>query len=169
VPTFLTSEQQALAAEIALLLTARGETVAVAETTTGGLISAALLSVAGASRYYLGGGVLYTRASRIVLAGVPAEQYANYQGTTAELLASLAEAMRERLGATWAIAESGTAGPTGGRTSTPGHTTICVVGPVMCSEAVDTGSADRESNMVEFTTHSLRVLGDAIRGAPVTG
>ena len=161
--TFLTDEQRALAAEIGSLLGARGENIAVAETTTGGLISAALLSVAGASRYYVGGGVMYTRASRIALAGVPAEQYANYQGTTAELLTALAEAMRGRLGATWAIAESGTAGPTGGRTSAPGHTTICVVGPAARSEVVDTGSADREANMVEFTTHSLRVLRDAIR------
>jgi PncC family amidohydrolase len=147
--TFLSAEQRALAAEIAALLTERGETIAVAETTTGGLISAALLSVAGASRYYLGGGVVYTRASRIALAGVPDEQYANYQGTTTEMLASLAETMRARLGATWAIAESGTAGPTGGRTSVAGHTR----------------SNDRESNMVEFTTHSLRALRDAIRDA----
>jgi PncC family amidohydrolase len=164
-PSFLTDEQQALAAEIAALLTARGETIAVAETTTGGLISAALLSVPGASRYYLGGGVVYTRAARIALAGVPHEQYANYQGTTAELLASLAEAIRERLGATWAIAESGTAGPTGGRRSAPGHTTICVVGPVTRSEAIDTGDSDRAGNMVAFTTHSLRVLRDALRDA----
>src|SRR5688500_18506997 len=110
--SFLNAEQQTLAAEIASLLSARGETVAVAETTTGGLISAALLSIPGASRYFAGGGVVYNRAARIALAGVPAEQYANYQGTTPELLTSLAEAMRERLEATWAIAESGLAGPT---------------------------------------------------------
>ncbi|MCY4582076.1 MAG: CinA family protein, partial [Chloroflexi bacterium] len=107
---FLNDEQQQLASDIAERLIARGETVAVAESTTGGLVSAALLGVAGASRYYAGGGVLYTLNSRTALAGVPAETYANYRGTTPEMLGALAEAMRERLGATWRIAEPGAAG-----------------------------------------------------------
>ena len=97
---FLNDEQEKLAHGIAAQLIARDETVAVAEGTAGGLISAALLSVAGASRYYAGGGVVYTLGSRTALAGVPPEQYANYQGTTPEMLTSLAESMRERLGAT---------------------------------------------------------------------
>ena len=161
--TFLNSEQEQLAAEIASLLTERGETVAVAEATAGGLVSAALLSVAGASRYYAGGGVVYTLNSRTALAGVPAEQYANYRGTTAEMLASLAESMRERLGATWCIAESGLAGPTGGRSGAPaGRTTIGVAGPVARTTVIETGIADREANMVEFTTLALRFLRDAI-------
>ena len=94
---FLDDEQVTLSLEIAAQLVARGETVAVAESTTGGLISAALLSVAGASRYYAGGGVVYTLYSRTALAGVPAEQYADYRGTTPEMLASLAESMRGNL------------------------------------------------------------------------
>ena len=160
---FLDAEQTALAEEIAGLLTARGETVAVAESTTGGLISAALLSVAGASRYFTGGGVFYTLKSRTALAGVPAEQYANYRGTTPELLTSLAESTRERLGATWVIAESGLAGPTGGRAGAPaGKTTIVVCGPVQRSTVVETGSDDRVANMAEFTTNSLRFLRDAL-------
>ena len=79
---FLNDEQQQLANDIAERLIARGETLAVAESTSGGLVSAALLAVAGASRYYAGGGVLYTLNSRTALAGVPAETYANYRGTT---------------------------------------------------------------------------------------
>src|SRR5688572_21587752 len=165
--TFLTPDQESLAGEIGELLVARGERVAVAEATTGGLISAALLWVAGASRYYAGGGVVYTLNSRIALVGVPAEQYADYQGTTPELLAFLAEAMRERLGAAWAIAESGLAGPTGGRTGAPaGRTTMAVAGPVARTQVIETGSADRGANMVEFTTASLRFLRDAILEAP---
>lgn len=163
---FLDAEQQALAQEIASMLTERGETVAVAESTTGGLVSAALLWVAGASRYYRGGGVLYTLDSRIALVGVPAELYANYQGTTAEMLATLAEAMRVRLSATWAIAESGLAGPTGGRNGAPaGRTTLGVAGPVARTTVIETGLADRGANMVEFTTLALRYLLDAIREA----
>lgn len=161
--TFLNVEQEALATEIAERLTARGETVAVAEATTGGLISAALLWVAGASRYYAGGAVVYTLNSRIALVGVPAEQYANYRGTTPEMLAFLAEAMRARLGATWAIAESGLAGPTGGRSGAPaGHTTMAVAGPVERTQVIETGNADRGENMGAFTTASLRFLRDAL-------
>lgn len=161
--SFLSDEQRDLAAEIAARLTERGETIAVAESTTGGLISAALLSVAGASRYYVGGGVLYTLDSRTALAGVPAAEYANYQGTTEALLASLAERMRARLDTTWCIAESGLAGPSGSRFGAPaGRTTIATAGPVTRTEIIETGLADREANMVEFTTRSLRFLRDAI-------
>lgn len=163
---FLNAEQESLALEISALLIGRGETVAVAEATTGGLISAALLWVAGASRYYVGGGVVYTLRSRTGLAGVPAEQYANYQGTTPEIVASLAESMRQRLGTTWCIAESGLAGPTGGRAgASAGRTTIGVAGPVARTTVIETGLSDRGANMVEFTTRSLRFLCDAIREA----
>ncbi|HEY7465108.1 MAG TPA: CinA family protein [Dehalococcoidia bacterium] len=163
---FLTVEQKSLAGEIASLLTSRGETVAVAEATTGGLTSAALLWVAGASRYYAGGGVTYTLNSRTALAGADPAQYVNYQGTTPEMIAHLAESMRQRLGATWCIAESGLAGPTPGRSGAPpGKTTIGVAGPVSRTQVFETGIADREANMVEFLTLSLRFLRDAIKDA----
>ena len=160
---FLNDEQKELALEIAEQLTGRGETVAVSESAAGGLISAALLSVAGASRYYAGGGVVYTLASRTALAGVPAEHYVDYRGTTPEMLATLAEAMRQRLDATWCIAESGLAGPTGGRFGAPaGRVTISVTGPVSRTEVIETGLSDREANMVEFATLSLSFLSEAI-------
>ncbi len=162
---FLDQEQAELAGEIATLLGDRGETVAVAESTTGGLISAALLSVAGASRYYAGGGVVYTLKSRTALAGVPAEQYENYRGTTSDMLSSLAESMRERLGATWCIAESGLAGPTAGRNAPAGRTLVSVAGPKAASDTLETGSADREANMSAFTTFALRSLRDTILSA----
>lgn len=163
---FLNDEQQSLAQEIATLLTNRGEKVAVAEATAGGLISAALLWVAGASKYYAGGGVVYTLASRTALAGVPAKRYADYRGTTPEMMAELAEAMRTRLDVTWCIAESGLAGPTGGRFgANPGKTTLSVAGPVTRTEVIETGVADREANMVDFATRALRYLRDAIKDA----
>ena len=163
---FLNDEQQQLANDIATRLIARGETVAVAESTTGGLVSAALLAVAGASRYYAGGGVLYTLNSRTALAGVSAETYANYRGTTPEMLATLAEAMRERLGAAWCIAESGVAGPGRGRFGAPaGRTTLGVAGPVTRVEVIETGLDDRQANMVEFATRTLRYLRNALQEA----
>lgn len=164
--SFLNAEQEALAQELAELLTGRGETVAVAEATAGGLISAALLWVPGASRYYAGGAVVYTLNSRIQLAGVPAETLADYRGTTDEMIAMLAESMRQRLGATWCLAESGLAGPTSGRSGAPpGRTRIAIAGPVSRVVLVETGSDNREANMVEFTTRSLRLLRDAVREA----
>ncbi len=167
--TFLTDEQEALATEIATLLTERGETVAVSEGTSGGLVSAALLWVAGASKYYRGGGVLYTLPSRIALAGVPASSYENYRGTTPELLAELTEAVRTRLDATWCIGESGLAGPTGGRSGAPpGRTTVAVAGPVVRAEVVETGTTDRAENMTRFTTIALTYLRDAILEAPAS-
>lgn len=160
---FLDDEQRNLAAAIGARLIELGETVAVAESTTGGLVSAALLWVPGASRYFAGGGVLYTLKSRIELAGVPAEQYANYRGTTPEMLATLAEAMRTRLGATWAIGESGLAGPTGGRNGAPaGRTSVAIAGPVAMSATYETGSTDRGANMAAFTTLALRLFRDAL-------
>lgn len=163
---FLNDEQQALAKELAELLVQRGEKVAVAEGTAGGLVSAALLWVPGASRYFAGGGVTYTLNSRIMLAGVPAETLENYQGTTPEMIATLAASMRERLGADWCVAESGLAGPTGGRSgAAPGRVTIGVAGPVSRTEVFQTGSNDREANMIEFATMTLRYLRDAILDA----
>ena len=164
--SFLNPEQKALAQEIAALLMERGETVCVAEATTGGLTSAALLWVAGASKYYAGGGVVYTLNSRTVVAGVDPARYANYQGTTPAMIAELAESLRQRLGATWCIAESGLAGPTPGRSGAPpGKTTVGVAGPVSRTQVFETGIADREANMIEFTTLSLRFLRDAIEDA----
>ncbi len=160
---FLNDEQQALANEIATLLTDRGQTVAVAEATSGGIVSAALLWVPGASRYYAGGGVTYTLNSRIQLAGVPAETLENYRGTTPEMIATLAESMRQRLDADWCIAESGLAGPTGGRSgAAPGRVTVGVAGPVNRTEVFETGSDDRGENMETFATLALRYLRDAI-------
>jgi PncC family amidohydrolase len=160
--SFLDPEQQVLAGEIAAILTERNETVAVAESTAGGLVSAALLWVPGASRYYRGGGVLYTRQSRMAMAGMTPEQFENYRGATPENVAAMAEALRERLGTTWCIAEAGTAGPTGGQ---PGRSVIAVAGAVSRGEVIETGSADREANMVAFATRALGLLRDALRAS----
>jgi PncC family amidohydrolase len=164
--SFLDAEQSSLAQEIAALLIHRSETVATAESTAGGLISAALLSVPGASRYYAGGGVLYTLNSRTALAGMSPDLFRNYRGTTEEMIYAMAEAMRARLGAIWCVAESGLAGPTGGRPGhMPGRVTIGVAGPVRRRQTVETGSADRQANMIEFARLSLRLLLDALREA----
>lgn len=162
--SFLTLEQKHLAEEIARLLVERHQTVAVMEASCGGLISAALLSIPGASAYFLGGGVLYTLASRHRLAGIPQEQLADYRGPTPEGVMALAEALRQRLDATWGLGESGVAGPAPSRYGKPiGYTAIAVVGPVAQSQAIETGLSDRETNMIEFTTAALRLFLEALQ------
>ena len=160
--SFLNEAQRAIATEVGEALTRRGETVAVAESTAGGLVSAALLWVPGASRYYRGGGVLYTRQSRIEMAGMTPQQFENYRGATPENVSAMAEALRDRLQATWCIAEAGTAGPTG---NLPGRTVLAVAGPIIRHETIETGSADREANMAEFASRALRLLREALRDA----
>ena len=163
---FLTSDQEMLARQIADRLIARQQTVAVAESSTGGLISAALLSIPGASAYYRGGGVLYTYDARDRLAGLSRDEQAKYRGSTPELALAVTEALRARLDATWAVGETGVAGPTGSRYGhPPGYAALGVAGPVQRSEVVETGSDDRVGNMVEFTTRALRLLLDAIQSA----
>ncbi len=112
-----------LAGGIGTLLTARGATVAVAESSAGGLVSAALLAVPGASAYYAGGGVIYTRASRRVLLGLP-EEIVTMRAATEDYALIVARAVRDRLDATWGLCETGAAGPTGNRLAMPPGTPV---------------------------------------------
>ena len=140
--------------------------MSVAESSTGGLISAALLWVPGASRYYAGGGVVYTLKSRTALAGANPDDYKEYRGTTPVLLEKLGAAMQGRLESDWTVAESGLAGPPGARVAASGKTTVSIIGPVQKTEVLETGSEDREENMILFTTHGLRLFRDALKEAP---
>ncbi len=111
------------------LLKEQGCTVAVAESSAGGLVSAALLSVPGASAYFLGGGVIYTREARRALLGVP-EDVVTLRAATEDYALIMARAMRERLGATWGLCETGASGPSGNRYGDrAGHACIAVAGP----------------------------------------
>ena len=150
---------QDLAAEIGRLLKARKETVAVAESSAGGLISAALVAVPGCSAFYLGGGVIYTKVAREQLAGIPREDVRGMRSATEPYARLLARRTRERLGATWGVAETGASGPTGNPYGDPpGHSAIAVSGPMDAALVVETGIADREANMREFALRALKLL-----------
>ena len=137
----------------------RGETIAVAESSAGGLISAALLAVPGASAYFMGGGVIYTRAARSALLSVPESALAEIRPSTEAYALLLARTARERLGTTWALGETGAAGPTGNRYGDPsGHACVAVVGPAEHALTVETASADRLANMAAFAAAALQVL-----------
>ncbi|GAB7355400.1 hypothetical protein MBLNU459_g5918t2 [Dothideomycetes sp. NU459] len=153
--------------EIASLLKSRHETVAVAETAAGGLLSSALLSVPGASAIYRGGLVLYTLESRVAFAGWTDATLAAYKGPTPAVVAGLATAVRPKLAATYCVAESGTAGPTGGttRNRTPGYVALAVASEdAVFTREAESGSADRGANMVMFAREALRLLRDVILG-----
>jgi PncC family amidohydrolase len=143
------------------ILKARGHTIAVAESSAGGLISAALLSVPGASAYFLGGGVVYTRQARAAIAGITDEaiRAAGVRSSSEPYAALLAETMRSRHGATWGLAETGASGPTGNRYGDPaGHTCIAVAGPVSHTSTLRTGKSDRVDNMRLFGLEALEAL-----------
>ncbi|HEY5063658.1 MAG TPA: CinA family protein [Xanthobacteraceae bacterium] len=150
-----------LAEALALRLIARHETIAVAESSTGGLISAALLSVPGASAYFVGGAVVYTKAARGALLGIHDADMKGLRPSTEAYALLLARRTRERHGAIWGIGETGAAGPSGNRYGDPaGHTCIAIVGPAERAATLRTGSDDRVANMDAFAKRAFELLGD---------
>jgi nicotinamide-nucleotide amidase len=157
------SELSDYANTVAGILIPRNETVAVAESSAGGLISAALLAVPGASAYFLGGAVAYTRQSREAFLQVEAGALKGITPSTEAYALLLARAARERLSATWGLAETGTAGPTGSRYGyNAGRSCVAVVGPAEKSLVIETGSADRAANMQAFAAAALELFAGAL-------
>jgi PncC family amidohydrolase len=155
-----------LAERIAARLTERRETIAIAESSTGGLISAALLAVPGASGYFLGGAVIYTATARSALLAVGVAEMEGMRPSTEPYAVLLARRVRERHGAIWGLAETGASGPTGNRYGDPaGHSCLAVAGPVERAFTVETGMNDRRANMDAFAARALELLADTI-GAP---
>ena len=149
----------ALGNVVGRLLKERNHTVAVAESSAGGLINAALVAVPGASAYYLGGGIVYTVASRAALLGVTAQDMENIRSASEPFAQLLARRVRINLGATWGLSETGASGPSGNRYGdAPGHACIAVSGPVEAVITLETGSADREANMWTFARTALGLL-----------
>jgi nicotinamide-nucleotide amidase len=154
-----------MASTVGGLLKARGQTVAVAESSAGGLISAALLAVPGASAYFLGGSVIYTQAARRALIRVPDEAMAGMRSSSEPYALLKARAVRELLGTTWGLSETGASGPTGNRYGdAAGHACIAVAGPVERVITVETGQPDREANMWRFTREALALLESCVAG-----
>ena len=156
-------ELDARAAELGERLKALGQTVAVAESSSGGLISAALLGVAGASKYYLGGAVVYTGKARMVLMDLPREAVAGMRSSSEPYALLLARTARERFGATWGLSETGAAGPTGnGYGDAAGHICLAISGPVEMAVTLETGESNRLANMTAFAAAALDLLKRAV-------
>jgi PncC family amidohydrolase len=157
-------ELTTLGAAIGARLKERKETIGVAESSAGGLISAALLAMPGASAYFLGGGVIYTQSARRGLLQIPDDAVKGIRSSTEAYALVKARAIRERLGATWGLAETGASGPTGNRYGdAAGHACFAIAGPVERAVTLETGHGDREANMDVFAKAALELLAAALR------
>jgi nicotinamide-nucleotide amidase len=147
------------AEKAAHLLKARSETIVVAESSTGGLISAALLALPGASAFFLGGAVVYTQTARRALLELGDISALGMRASTEPYARLLAQTARQRFSATWALAESGATGPTGNRYGdAAGHSCIAVAGATERAITLETGSSDRVANMHAFSAAALDLL-----------
>lgn len=147
-----------LAEQVAILLKQRRETISIAESSTGGLVSAALLAVPGASAYFLGGAVVYTRKAREVLMNLPREAVAGIRSGSESYALLLARTASQRLSANWGLAETGAAGPTGTPYGDAGHSCIAIAGMAEEAITIETGNADRLENMRAFAAAALELL-----------
>jgi nicotinamide-nucleotide amidase len=149
----------AIAEQIAAKLIGRRQTIAVAESSTGGLISAALLAVPGASAYFLGGAVVYTRDARRILMDIPDDAMKGIRSASEPYAKLLASQMRTRFTSDWGLSETGATGPTGNRYGdAAGHSCIGVAGLEPSAMTIKTGSADRVANMQVFAATALNFL-----------
>jgi PncC family amidohydrolase len=152
-----------LGRSVGTLLKERKHTIAVAESSAGGLINAALVAVPGASAFYLGGSVIYTVNARQGLLGLEKQDVTGMRSASEPYAQLLARRVREKLGATWGLSETGASGPSGNRYGdAPGHACIAVSGPIDAVITLETGSAEREANMRLFTRRALALLADCI-------
>jgi nicotinamide-nucleotide amidase len=148
---------------IAQRLAAQKETIAVSESSAGGLISAALLSIPGASTYFRGGGVIYTRRAMESMLQLTSADLAGLRSSTEAMSVLLAETVRNRLDADWGLAETGATGPTGNRYGdAAGHACLAVAGRWKASRVLETGSSDRMANMIAFANAALELLEEVL-------
>ncbi len=153
-----------LGAAVGARLIERRQTLAVAESSAGGVISAALVAVPGASAYYVGGCVIYTTTGREALLGITPQDMAGMRSASEPFAQLMAHRVRKKLGTTWGLAETGASGPKGNRYGDPaGHACIAVSGPVEAVITVETGSAAREDNMWLFARRAVELLDDCMR------
>jgi len=158
-----------LAARVGAILRERGQRVAVAESSAGGLVSAALLAIPGASAFFLGGAVVYSRRAGRNLLGVTQDDMADMRAETEPYATFIAGRMRDTLHATWGIAESGAAGPLGSPYGdAPGHVCVAVVGATTRVRTIETDDTDRAANMDVFARQLLLLFDEVLQGSALT-
>ena len=160
-----------LAARVGATLRERRQTVAVAESSAGGLVSAALLAIPGASAFVLGGAVVYSRRAAKALLGLTPEDMADGMRAETEPYARfIAGRIRDGHRATWGIAESGAAGPSGSPYGdAPGHVCVAIAGAATASRTIETGDANRVWNMDVFARQLLLLFDETLRAQASAG
>lgn len=152
-------ELVSIAGQVAAKLIERRQTISVAESSAGGLISAALLAVPGASAYFIGSAVVYTRDARRILMDIPDEVMKGIRSSSEPYAKLLASQIRTRFATDWGLSETGAAGPTGNRYGdAAGHSCMAVAGVASDVMTLETGSNDRQANMQEFAKTALGLL-----------
>ena len=151
-----------LAAQIVSVLGERGQTLATAESLTGGLLGAAITAVPGASTVYRGGVIAYATELKAVLLGVPEDLLARHGPIHPGVAAAMATGAREHLGATWALATNGVAGPDPADGFPPGtvHIAASAGSPATRSLAL---AGDRDRIRRETVDQALRLLFELLR------
>ena len=147
-----------LSSEIANLLKKNKQTVSVIESSSGGLISSALLSQKGASSYYMGGQVIYTLQSIKAITGLRMRELKekNIRSSSEPFALLIAQKARGLYETDWAIGESGAAGPTGNGYGDPaGYTCFAVAGKQERTSHIYTNSEIRIENMEAFAKAAL--------------
>ncbi len=158
------SQLSEIAASVGALLKETGQSISVAESSCGGLISAALVAIPGASAYYVGGSVIYTRVAQRGLLLVPDIAMEGLRASSEPYAQLNARTTMRSLNTTWGLAETGASGPTGNRYGDNyGHACIAVAGPVEKVITVETGDPDREANMWVFAERAFQLLEECIR------
>jgi len=127
--TIADGNPEPLAAQVIAALAARGQTLAVAESLTGGLVAAALTSVPGSSAVFRGAIVAYATSLKTALLGVPAQLLAAYGPVHQDVAAAMATGARTRLEATYGLATTGVAGPGSADGKSAGTVFVAVAGP----------------------------------------
>src|SRR5262245_28919379 len=153
-----------LAQKVGEKLKARKETIGVSESSGGGLLSAVLLAVPGASVYFKGGAVVYAQPAREAFLTATKERLGGIRSSSEPWALRSAELVREQLNTTWGLAETGAAGPTGNSYGDPaGHTCVAVVGPNgKVARTLRTGSNDRVANMRAFVAEALKLMDEQL-------
>lgn len=148
-----------IAERVGMRLKERGETIAIAESSSGGLLSASLLAVPGASAYFISGAIVYTAKARMRLLDIPREAVGGMRSASEPCALLLARTVRDRFGTTWGLSETGAAGPTGNSYGDqPGHSCIGLAGPAERVVTLETGKLDRVENMRAFSQAALDLL-----------
>ena len=153
-----------LAEDVGAKLLARGETVAISESSSGGLISAALLAVPGASRFYRGAGIIYTPQAFKGLMMMQREDLQGHRSSTEPHARIMARSIRSKLRADWGLCETGASGPSGnGYGDAAGHVCLGLISDdTQQSRTVETGLSDRAENMYLFAQAALALLSEQL-------